>query len=149
MVFQIGEQNGLLLVESQGTRVLTSRSKLTNDPAEVQALLQESNAVALAAVANPGQKSSRPPPKAADDAKLRELNGTKWRVIHARIFELERLIKSANQQIDKLRYESRVARSNGRPSTYNDRPIATLQARIDAMEAERANLNIQRAAIAR
>jgi hypothetical protein len=144
----VGELNGQLIVEADGKRILVSRNKLTNDPAEVRALLEVSKVPTVI----PAEKKISPKVSSASLANaearsLREANATKRRVIWAKIAELDRRITTANYQVNDLRSQSQAAKYNGRPSTYNDRPIAALQAQISAMEAERSRLTIESAAI--
>jgi hypothetical protein len=143
----VGELNGQLIIEADGKRVLTSRRKLTRDSAEVQGSSPQGNAIAANAV---GKDTPKPPSSSSADAKkIRDANSLKRQVISAKIAELESRMFAANRQILNMRAQSQLAQVNGRPSTYNDRPIAALQAQISAMEAERSKLRIEQAGIPR
>lgn len=138
----IEEQDGMLLVEGAGKRVLAARSKLTSDPVEIGELLQGG----VVAAKNPvlDRKAAT-----ADKAAVRESNQIKRQVLGSRIREADRQINDLRFQAGQLRWEGQAAKARGRPSTYNDSKISDLERRIAALVAQRASYDAELARIPR
>jgi hypothetical protein len=146
----VSEQSGQVVVEANGKRVTTSMSKLTNDPVEIQALLQEAKtAQAAADAAKAAKDAARKAANAPPPPATREENAVKRQVIRARIAEVERAQSMTQNEIAKLHNAAAWAKANGRPSTFNDRAISTLKLRVNALDAERSRLNVELAGIPR
>lgn len=147
-VEKVGEEQGQFLVDDGKQRVLTSLSKLTNDPMEVAAILQAAAPVPTGTTA----KGKGLPPAAggvSPDRELRRANEAKIRQYEAQILELTRQINGLTGQVNQLKADALQAKANGRPSTYNDRTIASLSQQITALEAQRSRLRVDAAAIPR
>jgi hypothetical protein len=143
-VRQVGEQDGMLIVEAAGKRVTVSRDKLTNDPAEVAALLKENEAQAQALLL---ANQPKPPPPPPDPKAVKEANYTKRRVLRTQINEIDRRIFDLNNHVYLLRSQAGDAKSRGRPSTFNDKAIATTLGQINELTAQSSKLKLEEAAI--
>lgn len=146
-VTKVGEVEGKLLVDDGRNRVLTERSKLTNDPMELAAL-QQAAVPPLASksknvIGSTGSVSSRM------DTAARAKNQTQIRVMQAQVTEIDRQIWGLKNEVSRLSAQSLDARARGRPSTYNDRAISDLNTRISTLQAQRASLMQSMAAIPR
>lgn len=147
MVKKVGEEQGRLLVDDGKQRVLTSLSRLTNDPVEVATMLQESLPATPAKDA-PGSSKGTGTSKRVDPS-VRAANLAKYRQYTVQIEELNRAIGSLMKQVSMMETEAAGAKSRGRPSTYNDRNIVILNQRIAALEAQRAKVRMEQATIPR
>ena len=150
-VRKVGEEQGQLLVDDGKQRVLTPLSNLTNDPIEIASILQ-----GTAPVPSPGNKTQaggvKPNSTAttlSTEKAARQANETKYRQYAMQISEITRRIGALTSQVAVLRAEALQAKAIGRPSTYNDRTILSLNQQIAALEAQKSRLKVEQAAIPR
>lgn len=148
-VTKVAEQEGKFLVDDGKHRVLTTLSRLTNDPIEVATLLQQDIPPALSPKDARAAKSSAASASRAAVLAESAAKQTKIRTIQAQINEIGRQVNSLTDQVNILRGEAMSAKARGRPSTYNDRTIAALVSQISALEAQRSRLTIEMAALPR
>ena len=145
----VSEDKADFIVEAGGKRATVSRTKLTNDPAEVQAMLQETKALAdkadIAAAEKERLKNAPKPPE--DLKKAKEANAIRANVLLAEIQTIDRHLEAARVQVNLKMKEARIAKSDGRPQAYANAAIAKLNAQIAALEAQRSQKVVERAAI--
>lgn len=134
-VTKVGEENGMVLVDDGKVRVLTVQSKLVNDVLEVAELRQ---------VAAPGApiKGAKATPGSSSQS-ARTATDTKRRGLQSQIGSVDHRMRLVRNEIGRLRDEAAGAKARGRPSTFNDRTIATLNSQLGALQAQRSDLEYQ------
>ena len=139
-VEKVGEEQGKVLVDSGSTKLLTDEWRLTQDPVEVAALIQEISPTPVTA-GRPGSKS----PVASRTATSPSSTDNASRLAKRR--EIQGQIENLDRQLSLLRnahYQESVAASSasvrGRPSSTFRANMEKYNAQILALEGQRSSL---------